>query len=159
MSSNDSQLIQLIAQFNFLQHNNLLSQFGNRCPVDEWMKKLGNDDRAAIREYINTYRQLQQQCPSICEQTIIQPNDAAKQDTPAGETITSPVLPDTVASAEVCNIHVNVGDMVKKDEIVIELETDKVILEIVATKDGRITAILVNDGDSVKDNEPLFILD
>lgn len=52
-----------------------------------------------------------------------------------------PVLPESVADATVSSWHKQVGDSVKRDEVLVELETDKVMLEVPAPADGVLESI------------------
>lgn len=61
-----------------------------------------------------------------------------------------PALPESVADATVASWHKKVGDRVNRDENLVDLETDKVVLEVPAPADGVITEILVSTGDVVK---------
>ncbi|NKB76756.1 MAG: 2-oxoglutarate dehydrogenase complex dihydrolipoyllysine-residue succinyltransferase [Gammaproteobacteria bacterium] len=60
-----------------------------------------------------------------------------------------PVLPESVADALLLDWTRKVGDHVQRDEIIVEVETDKVVLEVPAPADGVITEILANSGDTV----------
>ncbi|WP_111978428.1 2-oxoglutarate dehydrogenase complex dihydrolipoyllysine-residue succinyltransferase [Algibacillus agarilyticus] len=60
-----------------------------------------------------------------------------------------PVLPESVADASVSTWHVKVGDSVKRDQNLVDIETDKVVLEVVAQEDGVVTEILHSEGDTV----------
>jgi 2-oxoglutarate dehydrogenase E2 component (dihydrolipoamide succinyltransferase) len=60
-----------------------------------------------------------------------------------------PVLPESVADATVASWRKKVGDTVARDENIVDLETDKVVLEVPATADGVLTAILCKEGDTV----------
>jgi 2-oxoglutarate dehydrogenase E2 component (dihydrolipoamide succinyltransferase) len=63
--------------------------------------------------------------------------------------ITVPVMGESVTEGQVGRWAKNVGDAVKKDEVLIEIETDKVALEVAAPADGVLTELLVNDSDTV----------
>lgn len=63
--------------------------------------------------------------------------------------ILTPALGESVAEASIAKWTKKVGDSVKKDEVLVELETDKVSLEVVAPADGVLSAINANDGDTV----------
>ncbi|MDA0744867.1 MAG: dihydrolipoamide succinyltransferase, partial [Proteobacteria bacterium] len=63
--------------------------------------------------------------------------------------ILTPALGESVAEASIAKWTKKVGDAVKKDEVLVELETDKVSLEVVAPADGVLSAINANDGDTV----------
>ncbi len=69
-----------------------------------------------------------------------------------GEDVTA-TLPGTVFK-----ILANVGDSVKKDQVVIILEAMKMEIEIVAPKDGTIKSINVSQGESVENGQLLFVL-
>jgi 2-oxoglutarate dehydrogenase E2 component (dihydrolipoamide succinyltransferase) len=60
-----------------------------------------------------------------------------------------PVLPESVADASVATWHVSVGDTVTRDQNLVDIETDKVVLEVVAPEDGVITEILEEEGATV----------
>ena len=60
-----------------------------------------------------------------------------------------PVLPESVADAQIATWHVQVGDTVSRDQNLVDIETDKVVLEVVAPEDGVITEILHQEGDTV----------
>lgn len=60
-----------------------------------------------------------------------------------------PVLPESVADATVAAWHKKVGDKVSRDENLVDLETDKVVLEVPSPVDGVLSDILFNTGDTV----------
>lgn len=60
-----------------------------------------------------------------------------------------PVLPESVADATIATWHVKAGDTVSRDQNLVDIETDKVVLEVVAPEDGVISEILFQEGDTV----------
>lgn len=66
-----------------------------------------------------------------------------------------PGLPESVADATVATWHKKVGDQVKRDENLLDLETDKVVLEVPAPADGILTEQFVTTGTVVKSGELL----
>jgi 2-oxoglutarate dehydrogenase E2 component (dihydrolipoamide succinyltransferase) len=60
-----------------------------------------------------------------------------------------PVLPESVADASIATWHVKVGDTVARDQNLVDIETDKVVLEVVSPEEGVITDILDAEGDTV----------
>lgn len=66
-----------------------------------------------------------------------------------------PVLPESVADATVAAWHKKVGDKVTRDENLVDLETDKVVLEVPAPADGVLTEIIYKVGDTVGSGELL----
>lgn len=69
-----------------------------------------------------------------------------------------PVLPESVPDATVLNWHKKIGDEVKRNENLVDLETDKVVLEVPSPTDGVLESILIKSGATVKANEVLAIL-
>ncbi|WP_099289500.1 2-oxoglutarate dehydrogenase complex dihydrolipoyllysine-residue succinyltransferase [Erwinia amylovora] len=63
--------------------------------------------------------------------------------------IVVPDLPESVADATVATWHKKTGDSVKRDEVLVEIETDKVVLEVPASADGVLEAILEEEGATV----------
>ncbi len=69
-----------------------------------------------------------------------------------------PVLPESVADATVATWHVQVGDKVSRDQVLVDIETDKVVLEVPAPTDGVITEITELEGATVLGSQPIAIL-
>ena len=67
--------------------------------------------------------------------------------------IKSPTFPESVADGTVANWIKKEGDPVSQDEIIAEIETDKVVLEVVAPSNGVITKIIKVEGDVVNSAE------
>ena len=63
--------------------------------------------------------------------------------------IITPDLPESVADATVVKWHKNAGESVKHDEILVEIETDKVVLEVPAVTDGVLETVLQPEGATV----------
>ncbi len=70
-----------------------------------------------------------------------------------------PTLPESVADATVLSWHKQPGDTVTRDENLVDLETDKVVLEVPAPADGVLTEIQFDEGDTVEADQVLAILD
>lgn len=66
-----------------------------------------------------------------------------------------PVLPESVADATIAAWHKKVGDKVTRDENLVDLETDKVVLEVPSPVDGVLTEILFQQGDTVSSSQVL----
>jgi 2-oxoglutarate dehydrogenase E2 component (dihydrolipoamide succinyltransferase) len=60
-----------------------------------------------------------------------------------------PELPESVADAGVATWHKKPGDFVERDEVLVEIETDKVVLEVPATADGVLEEIIEDEGATV----------
>ena len=66
-----------------------------------------------------------------------------------------PNLPESVADATIVTWHKKIGDKVSRDENIVDLETDKVVLEVPAPADGILQEICFKEGDTVKSGELL----
>ena len=79
---------------------------------------------------------------------------ATTTDAPAGAVdVTVPVMGESVSEGTVAAWSKKVGDQVKKDEVLVEIETDKVAIEVSAPADGVLSEISAQEGDSVTPNQ------
>lgn len=69
-----------------------------------------------------------------------------------------PVLPESVADALVSVWHVKVGDTVSVDDNLVDIETEKVVLEVPSTVDGVIVEIRAEEGTTVGEQEIIAII-
>lgn len=69
--------------------------------------------------------------------------------------IKTPTFPESIADGTVATWHKKVGDAVKRDELIVDIETDKVVMEVLAEADGVIAEIVKNEGDTVLSGELL----
>jgi len=60
-----------------------------------------------------------------------------------------PVLPESVADATIATWHVQPGETISRDQNLVDIETDKVVLEVVAPADGTLSEILAQEGETV----------
>jgi 2-oxoglutarate dehydrogenase E2 component (dihydrolipoamide succinyltransferase) len=67
--------------------------------------------------------------------------------------IKAPTFPESVADGTVATWHKKPGEAVKRDELIVDIETDKVVLEVVAPADGSIAEIIKGEGATVLSNE------
>ncbi len=70
-----------------------------------------------------------------------------------------PELPESVADAVVANWYKKVGESINMDEVLVDLETDKVILEVPVVKAGVVKQILFSVGDTVTAGQLLAMID
>ncbi|MBK8286359.1 MAG: 2-oxoglutarate dehydrogenase complex dihydrolipoyllysine-residue succinyltransferase [Ahniella sp.] len=70
-----------------------------------------------------------------------------------------PVLPESVSDAIIATWHKKVGDAVRRDENLVDLETDKVVLEVPAPADGVLKQIIKNTGDIVGSQELIAVIE
>ena len=67
--------------------------------------------------------------------------------------IKAPTFPESVADGTVSNWLKKKGETVNQDEVIVEIETDKVVLEVLAQADGIITNIIRDEGETVSSSE------
>ena len=67
--------------------------------------------------------------------------------------IKAPSFPESVADGTIAEWHAQEGDAVSRDDLLVEIETDKVVLEVVAPADGVLTKIVKQEGDTVLGEE------
>ena len=73
--------------------------------------------------------------------------------------VTMPQLGETVTEGTVLRWLVNVGDEVKEDDPILEISTDKVDTEVPSPFSGTVSALLVEEGETVEVGSPLLELD
>jgi len=67
--------------------------------------------------------------------------------------IKAPVFPESVAEGTVATWHKKPGEACSRDDLIVDIETDKVVLEVVAPADGVIEEIIKDEGDTVESGE------
>ncbi|WP_300432452.1 2-oxoglutarate dehydrogenase complex dihydrolipoyllysine-residue succinyltransferase [uncultured Thalassolituus sp.] len=71
--------------------------------------------------------------------------------------IKAPTFPESVADGTVATWHKKPGEPIQRDELIVDIETDKVVLEVVAPADGSLKEVMKNEGDVVLSDEVLAI--
>ena len=67
--------------------------------------------------------------------------------------IKAPTLPESVPDGTVATWHKNIGEAVKRDELLVDIETDKVVIEVVAPANGTLEKIIKSSGDTIVSDE------
>jgi 2-oxoglutarate dehydrogenase E2 component (dihydrolipoamide succinyltransferase) len=67
--------------------------------------------------------------------------------------IKAPTFPESVADGTIATWHKQPGEAVLRDELIVDIETDKVVLEVVAPADGVLTEIIKGEGETVLSDE------
>ncbi len=67
--------------------------------------------------------------------------------------IKAPTFPESVQEGNIATWHKQPGDTVVRDELLVDIETDKVVLEVVAPADGTLQEVFKGEGDVVLSNE------
>ncbi len=73
--------------------------------------------------------------------------------------IKAPVFPESVADGTIATWHKQPGEAVSRDELLVDIETDKVVLEVVAQQDGIIKEILKPEGETILSAEVIAIFE
>lgn len=73
--------------------------------------------------------------------------------------IKAPTFPESVADGTVATWHKQPGEAVSADELIVDIETDKVVLEVVAPADGVLTQIIKGEGDTVLSDEVIAMFE
>jgi 2-oxoglutarate dehydrogenase E2 component (dihydrolipoamide succinyltransferase) len=73
--------------------------------------------------------------------------------------IKAPSFPESVADGTISKWHKQPGEAVKRDELLVDIETDKVVLEVLAEADGVLASIVKGEGEIVLSNELIATLD
>ena len=71
----------------------------------------------------------------------------------------APAFPESVADGEVATWHKQEGEAVARDELIVEIETDKVVMEVVAPADGVITKIHAAEGTIIESEQLLATIE
>ena len=69
--------------------------------------------------------------------------------------VKAPTLPESVPDGTIASWHKNAGEAVARDELLVEIETDKVVIEVVSPADGLLKEIFKQTGDTVTSNEAI----
>lgn len=73
--------------------------------------------------------------------------------------IKAPAFPESIADGEVAAWHKAEGEAVSRDELLVEIETDKVVLEVVASADGVLSKIHVQVGETIQSEQLLATME
>ena len=69
--------------------------------------------------------------------------------------IKAPIFPESIADGSVAQWHHQPGDFVARDTLLVDIETDKVVIEVFAPEDGVLQSILKAEGETVLSEEPI----
>ncbi len=72
--------------------------------------------------------------------------------------IKAPTLPESVPDGTIASWHKKAGDAVKRDELLVDIETDKVVIEVVSPADGVLEKIVKESGDTIVSNELIALV-
>lgn len=138
-----------------IQVNDLLAIIGK--PGEDISSLIKGEEAGATQEKIQTQEPVKQES-SAAEK----PTPAAKSGkvdiTKAEEVILMPRLSDTMTEGVIAEWHKQVGDMVKKGDLLAEVETDKATMDLESYKNGKLLYIGAQKGEKVQVNALLCIV-
>ena len=128
------------------------------APADGVIGEILNEEGATVLgEQVIAKLSEGGEAPTKSESKSSEAKAESKEAAPAASGKTSdvkvPVLPESVADATIATWHVAVGEAVSRDQNLVDIETDKVVLEVVAPADGSIAEVLAEEGTTVTAEE------
>ncbi|WP_025733851.1 2-oxoglutarate dehydrogenase complex dihydrolipoyllysine-residue succinyltransferase [Carnimonas nigrificans] len=128
-------------------------QEGDTCDSEQVLGLLGvaEEASAGVAEAV-----VAAEHESSAEQSRATANQAAVEGGARHE-VKAPSFPESVAEGTVSTWHKKPGEQVARDELLVDIETDKVVLEVVAPADGTISEIKASEGDQVASEQVLAI--
>ena len=67
--------------------------------------------------------------------------------------VKAPAFPESISEGTVAEWHVKQGESAKRDDLLVDIETDKVVIEVFAPEDGVLTEIVKQEGETVLSEE------
>lgn len=125
------------------------------APADGTMGEILNEEGATVlgEQVIAKLEEGGAAAPAKSESKDAPKADAAPAASGKASDVKVPVLPESVADATIATWHVAVGEPVSRDQNLVDIETDKVVLEVVAPADGSLSEILAEEGATVTAEE------
>ena len=74
-------------------------------------------------------------------------------------TVKAPTLPESIPDATIVSWHKQPGDLVRRDEKLVDIETEKVMMEVPAPQNGILKEVIKQDGSTVTSEEPIAIIE
>jgi len=87
------------------------------------------------------------------------PSDRSPRDSTMATEFKLPDLGENIAAGDVVSVFVSAGDVVKPGQALLEVETDKAVIEVPCPPGGRVASVLVKKGDTVKVGQTLVTLE
>ena len=73
--------------------------------------------------------------------------------------IKAPALPESVPDGTIATWYKKPGESVSRDELLVDIETDKVVIEVVSPNDGVLKEVLKDSGDTIVSNEAIGVIE
>ena len=129
---------------------------GKAAKVNEVIAVIGDegeDYKALLSEENNTTEQ-----PTETKQEETAPAPAAPVELGNATVVRMPLLSDTMTEGTIVAWHKKVGDAVKSDDVIADVETDKATMEVMPYVEGTLLYVGVNEGSAAKVNDIIAII-
>ncbi|WP_218310726.1 2-oxoglutarate dehydrogenase complex dihydrolipoyllysine-residue succinyltransferase [Alteromonas antoniana] len=133
----------------------ILDEEGATVLGEQVIAKLEKGEGSAAKSDSSDKSDTDNKDKAEAKETTESSDEGDSNDAASGEEseIKVPVLPESVADATIATWHVSVGESVSRDQNLVDIETDKVVLEVVAPADGSLSEILAEEGATVTAEE------
>ncbi len=135
----------------------VLVKEGDSVKVGQTIIKVDDNGTASAQSEKKTEKQVEQKVETKKEEKVDEKSQVEEK-SGSGQIIDFkvPDLGENIESADVINVLVKKGDMISKDQGVIEIETDKATIEVPSSVQGKIVEVNVKSGDKVKVGDVLI---
>ncbi len=127
------------------------------CPADGVLGEIlkGEGETVLSNEVLSTIVEADAVAPVAASVPV-----AAAAPAPSGASveIKAPTFPESVQDGTIATWHKATGEAVSRDDLIVEIETDKVVLEVVAPADGAMGEIIKGEGDVVLSGETIAVI-
>ena len=146
----------------------IIAEEGATVGAEEVIGKLEKGDGAGAAEDKKSDKKSDDKSDKKSEAKADDKEDSKKADKPAAKKASGsgeklevkvPQLPESVADATIATWHVKAGDAVTRDQNLVDIETDKVVLEVVAPADGVLVEIKHEEGANVGADDVIGIVE
>jgi pyruvate dehydrogenase E2 component (dihydrolipoamide acetyltransferase) len=100
--------------------------------------------------------QQKESAPQAKAETVIPSSNAGGASSNQLLDMKLPELGENIESADVLNVLVKVGDIIEKDQSILEIETDKATIEVPSTLNGKVVEVLIKPGEKAKVGQTLL---
>jgi len=130
---------------------------------EDYKSLLDSNNQQPEAKQVQPQQQNSDTAPQSQSQPQPQPSQAASQATPAPKpgdatVVRMPLLSDTMKEGKIVAWHKKVGDKVKSDDVIADVETDKATMEVMPYADGTLLYVGVKEGEAAKVNDIIAIV-
>ncbi|WP_083026623.1 2-oxoglutarate dehydrogenase complex dihydrolipoyllysine-residue succinyltransferase [Vreelandella lionensis] len=134
--------------------NDVMAEEGDTVESEQILGKIGDASASSSKEESSSEK-------SSSSNDSAEKTESKAESKPAGDgkkhDVKAPSFPESIQEGTVATWHKKVGEAVKRDEVLADIETDKVVLEVVAPADGALAEIKAEEGSQVESEAVLAI--